>query len=101
MEKVKEWREMSEYELKVVTVIHANGFREGGVNVSDERMFSILELGKPKCVFGYVDGKLKYARIHKDSVDVMRVITNNYLHKSVPEEIEEKFPDMLDEMENQ
>tara|TARA_E500000318_G_scaffold112008_1_gene133319 strand:+ start:7676 stop:8011 length:336 start_codon:yes stop_codon:yes gene_type:complete len=97
-EKVKEWGELSAYELKVITVIHANRFRDGGVSVSDERMFRILKLGAPKCVFGYREGKLKYARIHKDSVDVMKVITNNYLQKSPLEEIEEEFPDMLDEM---
>ncbi|MEM9363641.1 MAG: hypothetical protein AAGA43_13465 [Bacteroidota bacterium] len=100
-EKVKEWTEMSPYELKVVTVIHANGFREGGVNVSDEHMFRILKLGKPKCVFGHIDGKLKYARIHEDSADIMKMLCNNYLEKSILEEIEEEFPDMLDPMGNE
>ena len=47
--------------------------------VTESHMMRLLDLGQPKCVFGYDGEQLKYSRIHKDSTEVMRVITNNYL----------------------
>ena len=60
---------MNDYERRVIALSHAHGFTNNG----------LLDLGQPKCVFGYDGEQLKYSRIHKDSTEVMRVITNNYL----------------------
>ena len=97
-EKVKEWSEMSGIEMKAITLSIAQGYRDGGVEVTDGRIFRILCLGKPKCVLGYRGGKLTNFRVHNDSVDLMRLIADSYVQRSLIEEIEEEFPDMLDPM---
>ncbi len=100
IETAKLWHEMDDYEKKVIIVVHAQGFRDGGVDVTDERMFRILNTGKPKCVFAFAGDELKYARVHKDSVKIMKLLCNQYLKKSILEEVGEEFPDMLDAMES-
>ncbi|PIB39053.1 hypothetical protein [Maribacter sp. 4G9] len=97
IETTKPWDEMDAYERKVITVVHAQGFRDGGVDVTEERMLRILTLGSPKCVFAYQGDELKYARVHKDSVKIMKLLCNQYLEKSFLEENEEEIKQMLDD----
>lgn len=99
LEVTKLWDDLSDFERECIIVSHAQHFRKGGVRVTDERMKRILELGRPKCVFAYKGEEIQYYRVHKDSTDVMKVLFNNYLEKTVLEEIEEEFPDMLEDLE--
>ena len=79
IEITREWIQMNDYERRVIALSHANGFTNNGITVTESHMMRLLDLGQPKCVFGYDGEQLKYSRIHKDSTEVMRVITNNYL----------------------
>jgi len=99
LETTKLWDELNDFERECIIVSHAQHFRKGGVNVTDGRMGKILDLGSPKCVFAYKGEEIQYYRVHKDSTDVMKVLFNNYLEKTVLEEIEEEFPDMLEGQE--
>lgn len=78
-EKTYEWALMGEYEKKVIAVSHINAFANASVHVSESHMMRLLNLGQPKCVFVYDGENLKQCRIHKDSVDVMKLICKNYL----------------------
>ena len=97
-EVTKLWDELNDFERKCLIVSHANRLKSGGIKVTNERVGKLMELGTPKCVFAYKDGEIQYYRIHSDSIEVMKVLFNNYLQKSILEEVEEEFPDMLDPM---
>lgn len=96
LETTKLWHELNDFEQGCMVFSHADKFRKGGINVSNDRVARLLELGTPKCVFAYKEGKIQYYRIHSDSIEVMKVLFNNYLQESVLGKIEREFPDMLD-----
>lgn len=96
-EVTKLWHELTDFEKECMVVSHADNFRRGGAWVSNERMGRILELGTPKCVFAYKDGKIQYFRVHKDSIDVMKVLCNNYLDESILETDGDIVREMLDD----
>lgn len=78
-EQVYRWEELSEQQVRIVVAIHAHGFASQGLPMPKSKLGTLarlFELGRPKIVFG--PGH-KYCRIHQDSVDVMKVITREYL----------------------
>lgn len=97
LEVTKLWHELNDFERECLVVSHAQNFRRGGAWVSDERMGRLLELGTPKCVFAYKNGKIQYFRVHKDSIDVIKVLCNNYLDESIFETDDDSIRDMLDD----
>lgn len=97
LEVTKLWEDLTDFEKECIVVSHAQHFRKGGAKVTDERMGRILELGTPKCVFAYEDGKIQYFRVHKDSTDAMKVLCNNYLEESILETDGDIVREMLDD----
>ncbi|HEY3406446.1 MAG TPA: hypothetical protein VGK59_23825 [Ohtaekwangia sp.] len=70
-EKVYKWYELSADRQQVVALVHAKAFK-----CSPKKMLTLFEIGRPTIVFG---PQHNYCRIHPESVDVMKVITKQYL----------------------
>lgn len=83
IENTYKWENLTEEQEKLIVVCHAEGFRKSGANVSLEGLQRLFNLGKPKIVVGTKEGQIKYSRVHKDSVDVMKIITKNYLEEII------------------
>lgn len=79
IEKTFEWNQMNDYEQEVITLSLVNRFRNKGVIFSEPHMFFILNLGKPKCVFGYKGEEIKYSRIHDDSASVVEKLISKHM----------------------
>lgn len=76
VEKTLTWEELTEHEASMAVAAHKPIADVAKKPLSSLRR--LFELGRPKIVFG---PGYSYCRIHKDSVDVMKVITNEYLCK--------------------
>ncbi|AEM69081.1 hypothetical protein Murru_0023 [Allomuricauda ruestringensis DSM 13258] len=79
IEKTFEWNQMNDYEQKVIMLGLVDRFNNAGFTISEPDMFSILNLGKPKCVFGYEGEEMKYSRIHDDSASEMGKLINKHM----------------------
>ncbi|AEM69082.1 hypothetical protein Murru_0024 [Allomuricauda ruestringensis DSM 13258] len=79
IEKTFEWNQMNGYKQKVITLSLVDRFKNKGVIFSEPHMFFILNLGKPKCVFGYEGEEMKYTRIHDDSASEMEKLISKHM----------------------
>jgi hypothetical protein len=70
-EKVFTWEALSQDQVAMVIAAHSKIAPR-----KKELLRRLFDLGRPKIVFG---PQYKYCRIHHDSVEVMKIITKQYL----------------------
>lgn len=70
-EKVFTWEALSEDQVAMVIAAHRMLAPR-----KQQLLRRLFDLGRPKIVFG---PQYKYCRIHHDSVEVMKIITRQYL----------------------
>lgn len=71
-----EWHQLTPHQVAQCIAAHMpiTQFVRGSSDHKKQLLQRLFELGRPKIVFGET-----YCRIHPDSVDVMKVITRQYL----------------------
>lgn len=77
-EQVLEWQSLEDLQVQMVVAACVEAIptvRGIDTEVKKERFRQLLNLGKPRVVFG---PNYKYCRIHQDSVDEMKVIIDQY-----------------------
>lgn len=73
IEKHLHWDELSDLQKQGVIAAH-------GVLTNDKaHLYRLFELGRPHVVIGYHGERMKYCRIDTPSVEVMKIITREYL----------------------
>lgn len=77
-ETIYAWDLMTGAQRHMVIAEHCIAFKAAGKKVKLDYMERIFELGKPKCVIGIVNGK-PITRIEAESVEIMKLIMNEYL----------------------
>lgn len=76
----KNWHELTGDEITYCIVSHCAALKLSPKNVHHLRSVSrIFNLGSPKIIFGYKDGKPNYCRIAAESADVMKLLIRQYL----------------------
>jgi len=70
-EYLKEWHELTEHEEQCAACAFA-----ASLKTKPDHALRLLNLGNPAIIFGE---KLSYCRIAQKSLDVMKIIFNNYL----------------------
>lgn len=79
----KDWSELDFTEQKFVILCHKYVFKSKGLDVGFYGWKKMFHLGNPKIVLGIINDEINYSRIHEDSIDVMKVIINNYLQEFI------------------